>query len=157
MNWQEKFALHVYAVVIQGDKILATLHDRGLGAFWGLPGEWVQPGDPIGTAAELAVLEQTSMNVSPGRLLAVEHVTVGHLSDDELFVSLECTLKSKGVPKVPQDGDPSDASITHAAWVELDEFMYGFPLPEVERNFWNRSIRVFRGEETPNLHEIELK
>jgi ADP-ribose pyrophosphatase YjhB (NUDIX family) len=57
----------VYAVAIRGDEILATPHDRGLGAYWGLPGECVSPGDPIGTSAELAVLEQTNLDVSAGR------------------------------------------------------------------------------------------
>lgn len=154
------FSIKVYAVVIQGDNILATLHDRGLGAFWGLPGEWVAPDNALTWTVEAAVQEQCSHEVVAGDLLCIEHFhNASNMFRAEIYMALICKAGTLSIPKLSKDASPSDGSIVDTAWVDIQEFM-SFPSPELERNFWNRSIKAHRYRQQHSsvdvLHEVDL-
>jgi ADP-ribose pyrophosphatase YjhB (NUDIX family) len=146
----------VHAVIIRDDEILATFHDNAFGGFLGLPADYVSSDESPRATVERAVLEQTSLEVAAGGLLAIDHLIFNwyrfkqyERTEIRTEMAFLCTLKQDGTPRVSDDA--YFGSILKVDWVKLSDFVDDLPSPA--REFWKRAIRVLQGEEPVDLVE----
>ena len=151
----------IYAVILKDDEILVTYHDRGLGAFLGLPAGYIEQDNFPRATIEQAVLRQSSLKVTASNLLNIDYSIFARYLKDGYEVTLLqvdmaffCTSKSNKEPILLDNTELDDDSIYDVGWAKIDEFMNG--ISTLERAFWNRSIRVAQDKESIDLVEHNL-
>jgi 8-oxo-dGTP pyrophosphatase MutT (NUDIX family) len=113
-----------YAVLTAGDRVLLT-RLRDSGGLWTLPGGGIDHGEDPRVAVVREVYEETGLELTPGRLVAVTsrhftgHAPNGRLEDFHAIRLLYDGTVNGGEPRVTEVGGSTDA----VAWHRVDDLL----------------------------------
>ena len=142
------------ALVVNEEKILLVRHKKeGAYDFLVAPGGGVQGSESVFDAAKREVLEETSIDVEPGKMAYVEELYNPELRLLKVWVL--CDYRS-GTPHVAES-ETAREHIVEAGWFDRKELIDRILFPEVLRNdFWNDFKNGFKEVLYLPIHEMEF-